>query len=227
MDTSLLKNMPSRFVGRRLGWVTLLGLAATLGLTPAALANSYNFSISGSGITASGVITASNTGPNGAYTISAITGTFSDSNNSFSGAINGLAPVDPVTLNRDGVTFSPPVPVGSTSIFSYDQFFYPDGDSPAVCIDAPPFFGGVFDIYGVEFSVDGGYTVDVWSNGPGMGGYQVGDSLGTTQLSPSAVEGVGFGVDVSTSPVPEPGSLLLLGTGLSGLIAGVRRRRAA
>src|SRR5665213_164121 len=96
MNTFLRKNMPSWILGRRPAWFALLGLGVGLAFTPSALADSYSFSVSGNGISASGVIHVTNTGPNGAYTITGIDGTYSDSNsfaglpNGFSGAITGL-----------------------------------------------------------------------------------------------------------------------------------------
>jgi hypothetical protein len=203
--------------------LVLFVLAATLATTSIAKADSYNFSLSGSGISASGVFDISLTGPNGAFTVNSITGTFSDANNGFSGAITGLEPTGAPTLHPDGVTFSPP---GNTGVFSFDNLFYPAGNSPAVCIDALNFFGGVFDVYGVAFDVAGGYTADVWSNGPTLGGYMVGDSLNGVKISPAG-EGAGFVVNVATSPVPEPSSLFLLGAGLPGLVAVWKRKRNA
>jgi hypothetical protein len=81
----------------------------------------------------------------------------------------------------------------------------------------------VFDIYGVAFFVDGGYSADLWSNGliPGAPGldYQVDDALNGTPVHPDV-----RGSAVPISPTPEPGSFVLLGTGLLGF-AGVLRRR--
>ena len=209
-------------------FLTLVALVAPLGMSRAARADSYNFSVNGSGIQASGVLQVSKTGPLGAYTVTGITGLFSDYNNGILGAITGLESAPPPTFNLSPPaapnTFSPPAITNAG--FSYDNLFWPDGDSPAVCTDALVFFGGDFDVYGMAFDVAGGYTADLWSDG-GLGGYQLNDSLAGVPFIPNNMDGQAYAVNVSTSPTPEPESLFLVGTGLSGMAALWRRRKIA
>ena len=221
------------------GLLALLGLAAILAITPAAMADSYVFSFSGGGLSGSGVINVSNAvvpGVPGGYQVTGISGVFSDSNIGLTNAaITGLQTTSlPSGIYPDG-TFVPPGSPADGFGFSYDNLFYPDGNSPAVCPPPPPgdpngpypFGGGVLDIYGLLFNVEGGYSVDLWSNGvvPGFGlTYGAGDSLNGVKLSAFGEPFSGDSLDVSTSPVPEPGSLFLMGTGMIGLVGAMRRK---
>jgi hypothetical protein len=218
----------------------LLVLATSVAMTPAARADSYAFSFSGGGLSGSGVFEVSNAavpGVTGAHQVTGISGTFSDATAGLTNAaITGLVGTSlPSGINADG-TFVPPgtfALAGGDSL-SYDNLFYPDG-SPAVCPPPLPgdphppypFGGGVLDIYGLLFNVDGGYTVNLWSNGvlPGLGlTYGVTDAVDGARLHSFGEPFDGPGVGLTTSPVPEPGSLMLMGTGMVGLIETLRRK---
>jgi hypothetical protein len=219
-----------------------LALATTLAVSPMAKADSYTFSFSGGGLSGSGVIQTSSApvpGVPGAYQITGISGTFSDTNAGISNAaITGLQTTSlPSPVNADG-TFLPPGTAADGFGFSYDNLLYPAGNSPAVCPppgpgdpEPPyPFGGGLLDIYGLLFHVQGGYSVDLWSNGvlPGDGlTYGVGDSLNGTVLNTFGEPFSGQSANVSIAATPEPGSLILLSTGVLGFAGTIARRLKA
>jgi len=217
--------------------------AMAVAVTPAKADSFFGLTFTGntvSGDTNSGTLSGnitlqvSNTpvpGVPGGYQVTGITGTFTDTSiGLINTPISGLAPVSGLpSVNPDG-TF---VPTGTdtTIPFTYDALFYPGGNSPVICPpETPggppgyPFSGGVFDIYGVAFYADG-YSIDLWSNGlvPGAPGvvYMVDDALDGDPIHP---DNEGEAVPITVTATPEPGSFVLLGTGLLGF-AGVLKRR--
>ncbi|MDQ2775122.1 MAG: PEP-CTERM sorting domain-containing protein [Acidobacteriota bacterium] len=206
--------------------IVLFALATALAIAPVAQADQVNFSFNGGGITSSGTLTVSPSSTPGYDVITGISGMFADTNDGISGAITGL--YQPISY------VAPPVglPAFTTSGFSYDDTFYPGGNSPNNCADYP-FFGGVLDVYGVAFNIAGGNVGVLWSDGniPGFGlVYAAGDGTATTILDDPNGQGAdqtlptGLPVSLVTTATPEPGSSFLFGIGLLGLIAVCTRK---
>ena len=207
-------------------------VVAALVAAPQAQAGVAGFVFSGAGFSGHGALTVTPDtvigDPSGAYTITGISGSFSDSTLGISNAaITGLVAINPVSPPRGA-----PVPVSLSlysvvnpppldSAISYDNLFYPDG-SPVTC-GGYPLFGGFLDVYGVMFTLNNGDIAELWSNGGLPGAVPVtygGGVISGNTLIDYKSSGVSFAV-------PEPGSLWLLGVGLLGVVTWRRGRGGA
>ncbi len=203
---------------------------AALACGPQARADAIAFGFSGAGVGGSGLLTfVPDTvvgDPSGAYTITNISGTFSDSNVPISNVeITGLAPVNPVSpplgapipasLSYLSVVNPPPL----DSAISYDNLYYPDG-SPITC-PGYPLAGGFLDVYGALFTLSNNDVVDLFSNGEGPG-TPLSYGVGVVNEASTVIDYQSSGVSMG---VPEPGSFWLLGAGLLGVL-GWRKRPA-
>ena len=131
-----------------------------------------------------------------AFEVTAISGTFSDSNNGL-GIVNApIGPLEPIRhdtpestnllapldFSRFAVTagLSPE----NNGFLTYDNLYYPNpSGSPQTASDYP-FHGGVLDIYGLLFDIGGGRVVDLWSNGD-FSGRAVVPSITASQWLPT------------------------------------------
>jgi hypothetical protein len=206
---------------------------AFLAFSVAAFANAdtFNFTFAGGPITSSGTITAtlvadstSGIATPGTFEVTGITGTFADTSEGISGAITGL--YTPVSYTN-GLTGGPAFTAGG--VFSYDDLFFPSGNSPMDCPGAPN-SGGPFDVYGVAFDVAGGYVGEFFSNGNFGNGPLVAavdaNAAGVLDDPNYGVDSLPQGVIGAFTAVPEPDSLFLLGSGLA-VAALFRLRRAS
>jgi hypothetical protein len=183
--------------------LALLAVATALAIVPSAFADTetWGFNVTGSGIDSNGTITIQQVGTTNTYEITSISGIFSDtnagiSNQLISGLVQASNPPGTGTLTSD-------------NLFIFDNGFWPSSNAPMTCYSGVCSTGGLLDIFGLMFDVAGGYEFNIWGNNTGGTSY----TLDGAQDGNYKDNGSG-GVTVEFVATPEPGSLLLLGTGL-------------
>jgi len=213
--------------------LTLLSLAAALVIVPAALADSFIFVYTGNvssyssgvnypayNITVNGVFTTAGTpDSDGGVDITSFTGSYSDPENGVSGAIS-LYPGNSTYENYL---------VSSNGSWDYDNLYYPHANAPGTS-------GGLFDYYGLLFNIGPSNNPDEWEVN-----FWANTSTSYILVESETEPGQDYlnqstGIGISSpdnppdptgpiiSPTPEPGSLLLLGTGLLGLAVVLYRK---
>lgn len=181
-------------------------LAAALATAPAALADSFDYTYTQGGVTATGTLTGSLTS-SGVYDITSGTITLTDLSNA---SIDGSGTLVPIQSNGDFST-------GGGTILAFssptDTNLDP-GQNP-------------------EIDVDGAFTFDLTSGAGAGSGVFIG-SVGANDYQMFAgnwtIDDLNGGGTFSTTPIsptPEPSSLLLLGTGLLGAAETARRKLVA
>jgi len=180
----------------------LLALSVTL-CAPFASATTLTFSGSDSaGDTFSGTLTATPNGSvAGAYNITGI-----------SGSVFRI-PTGTTTISSSASAFHGPYDEGNPTpspshTYFFDDIYYSTGDAD----------GNPFDDAGLLIVLNGGNEVNIYCIDNSTDCYVIeDDGFGQDPL-------VSFTTSVVTPPIPEPGSLVLFGTGILGLAGTIRRR---
>jgi hypothetical protein len=199
--------------------LALLALAAAFAITSVARADSFNFTFTDLGVSGSGTLTGTYEGVGNPWLITSSTGvTFSDGIDSGSASLIAN-PNGPGNSALGGVG----CPSGAGCV-GYDDL-----------LDLYQNSGSYIDGNGLLFQFDGSgnylnlfFSYSVGGGGPVYYGWY--DSLGNGDYSPEGASGsfVITSSDISEeNPVPEPGSFLLLGTGLFSIAGLLLRRRTA
>lgn len=231
----------------RFSRLRILALLAAIGLAvPAASsAGTFGFDFVGPGVSGRIDLTYGSTTdakypstgfPEEAFEVTGISGRFTDTNNGLNivnASITGLVPLnntDPLVDPKPGNDLAPnnfsKFFVGNGNArgrLTFDNLFWPGG-SPATASgpEWADYKGGFLDIYGLMFTIDGGYAVNFWN----VQNNDYGLAVATSEADPAARTQLDYVMSgVSVVPEIDPagmGSVLALVTGALGLL---KRRR--